>query len=496
MTSTTSLRSRFHEFSMLYRWAVRKNIGMLFLLTLLLFMALPMILLISAPGWLSNAEDAVSMTAAERAEEINSHFTSFVSNVVPMLGLPLLMVFAVALTIVLFGYMQKKRSVDFYHALPVGRVSLLLSGWCAGLTVLFVPLILNMIAVQIIAAAYGLSVVGSVLPPITTLFWMLLMMAAVYTFCVLMMVCSGSVFDTAVSVLGISVGYPLLILCCNTVAQMLLPGYAWELNQHLGLVTAFSPFAAAFVSVLADHGAGMLVWWILLTVLMLVGACFSYLRRKSEAAEDSFAYPAVKIVIRFLVTAVAGMGLGLILTGASHWGFYIGVLTGSVAAHVIVEAVYSRGFRHLKKSAVWYAGFAALFLIFYGVLATGFFGYDTRVPQAGDVRSVQVEMSGYNSGPGCNEIYDQTNRRIKKLIPEITQPGDIRTVVDTHRKTAALIRSGGYPYMLLFRSRGEQLNLVYHLKNGKTLTRTYQYFSTNMDYNAYQAMCKNLLAKP
>ncbi len=490
MTETASFRSRFREFAALYRWSIRKNVGLMFLLTLLLFMALPMLLLISAPGWLQDYKGEVDMTAAQIAARLNDRFTSFIS-MINILVFPVLMVFAVVLTVVLFGYFQKKRSVDFYHALPVGRVPLMLSGWCTGLTVLFVPYILNMLAVQIIASAYGFRAVGS-LTPIQLMFWGLLMTAAVFTFCMLMMACSGSVFDTAISVLGISVGYPLLVMCGTTAAQMLLPGFAVEIRNHLAVVTALSPFAAAFVAIFADHGTGMLVWWLVLTVLMLFGACLVYLRRKSEAAEDRFAFPAVKIVIRFLATAVAGLGLGLILMSNNGvtGNFFIGLLAGSVAAHVTVEAVYSRGFRQLKRSAVWYAGFAVLFLIYYGVLCTGFFGYDQRVPNSSDVQSVQVELNS-DYGPGCNQIYDENNRLLTTLKPVITKPEDIQTVTQAHKKVAALIRSSGYPY-LLSQFSGDHMNLVYTLKSGETMTRSFQCFSPNMDFDAFSASTKDV----
>jgi ABC-2 type transport system permease protein len=491
MTETISFRSRFREFAALYRWSIRKNVGLMFLLTLLLFMALPMLLLITAPGWLENYKDDVNMTAAQITEQINRQFTSFINNI-NALVFPVLMVFAVVLTVVLFGYFQKKRSVDFFHALPVGRVPLMLSGWCTGLTVLFIPYILNMLAVEIIASAYGFQVDGT-LNPVQLMFWVLLMTAAVFTFCMLMMACSGSVFDTAVSVLGISVGYPLLVICGSTAAQMLLPGFAVDIRNHLAVVTALSPFAAAFVAVFADQSAGMLAWWLVLTALMLFGACLVYRRRKSEAAEDRFAFPAVKIVIRFLATAVAGIGLGLILMSSNGGAgnFFIGLLAGSVAAHVTVEAVYSRGFRQLKRSAVWYAGFAMLFLLYYGVLCTGFFGYDQRVPNAADVKSVQVVMDNSYASPSCNQIYDENNRLLTTLKPIITKPENIQTVTQAHKKVAALFRSSGYPY-LLSQSSGDHINLVYTLKNGNTMTRSFQCFSPNMDFDAFSASTKDV----
>lgn len=483
MTSTTSFPSALSQWKQTYLWALKKNIGMAALLALLLFLANPLILLISLPSEMEAIAGNTNLTQAGKMESVSRSYTSMVSDALPMFAVAIVLLFCAVLCVWLFGYMQKKRSVDLYHALPVGRVPLLLGRWCAGLTVLFVPVILDFVSMQVIGAAYGVSVTDGAQPPLVSMLWVLLMGAAAFTFCMFMMICAGTTLDAVLSAVGINAGYPLLILCVYTIAGMLLPGFYGDAFQHLGVLTLFAPFAAAFVAVLQVQPVWFLIWWIVLTALLLTGSVLLYRRRRSESAEDNFAFPLPKFVVRFLVTAVGGLGFGLILSEASNTAFFIGVLFGSLATHVIIEVIYSRGFQQLKKSFAWYGVFAVMFIAFFGVLCTGLFGYDTRIPDASQVESVSVGANNYWSGAGSQLVYDESyNRRILALSPVIRQEENIKEVVGIQQELIREYRAQ-YPYCLKS-NQGNGLTLSYRMKDGSVLQRTYRSYSDKMNLEA------------
>ena len=124
---------------------------------------------------------------------------------------------------------------------------------------------------------------------------------------------------------------------------------------------------------------------------------YLYRKRKSETAENTFAFQIPKGLIRFLITAVGGFSLGYMLYWyySSTANFLIGMLLGSFAAHMVVEAIYSRGFTRMKRSLAGYAVFLGAFVIFYGVVATGAFGYVDRMPNLEDIESVTFEDYTY-----------------------------------------------------------------------------------------------------
>ncbi len=501
MTSTIFSRRRVLEFRETFQWSLKKQLPVMILLAVLLFLVVPMILMISVPQWIEQREAAIESAAAGASvpameEALSSSYTGWLTSYAPLAATVLTLIFAPILCVVQFGYMHKKRSVDFFHALPVGRDSLLLGRWAAGVTVLFVPLMLNFLIVSMVGGAYGISVTNASALPWKQMLWVMLMGAAVFTSCIFFAVCSGTMFDTAVSVVGVNAGYPLLLFCSLTAAKMILPGLDFGLRGKVGALTAFAPFAAAFAPFIGgERSAGFLVWWILLAAAMLAGSVLLYNRRKSETAEDNFAFQLPKIVIRFLVTGMAGIGFGLVLNSTGKNAFLIGVVAGSAISHVIIQAVYSRGFRGMAKSFRWYGVFAVCFAAFYGVLATGMFGYDTRVPDASEVQGVSVGTyfvaGNQGSSPGAGYyFYPAGSGEVShKLDPELTQKDNILAVMEAQKNIIALYRSEGFPYHLKD-TQGETFSVTYHLKNGGAVTRTYGYYDRRSDFvEKYHAAC-------
>ena len=481
MTSTTSSLSGLGQFRRTYAWSLKKNLGMTALLALLLFLANPLILLISMSGQVENLAAQDQMTQAQKLESLSRSYTSMVSNVFPALAVAVVLLFCAVLCVSLFGYMQKKRSVDLYHALPVGRVPMLTGRWCAGLTALSVPVVLDFISLAVIGSAYGVSVTAGARTPLVQMLWVLLMGAAAFTFCMFMMVCTGTTLDAVLSTLGVNGGYPLLILCTFNIAGMLLPGYSVEIGSNTAVLTAFAPFAAAFAAVLQKHTVWFPLWWIALTAALFAASVLLYQRPRSSTAEDNCSCPIPKILIRFILTAVGGLGFGLILseTQTQDSGFFIGVLAGSLATHLIVEVIYSRGFRHIKRSLAWYGVFAVAFVAFYGVLCTGLFGYDMRVPDASQVESVAVDADSYWTGNGSQMVMDENYRTLAKLAPSLKEEQNIRTAIAAQRQIVEAYRED-FPYRLKpYQYSG--LTLSYRMKDGSAVKRTYRSYSKDMD---------------
>lgn len=461
MTWIKSLPERCSEFRKTWAWVMRQNVGMTVLLAALLFLALPLLLILQISADRQNA----SANAANQAQTLAQRAPALLGTLTALLGVTLLLLFSVILCVRLFGYVQDRRSVDLFHALPVGRVPMLLARWCAGMAALAVPVLVNFAALWLILRTAGLpEKVGSA-GLAEAMLWLLLMTAGAFTFSVAAMVCSGSVMDMILALVGVNIGFPLTVVLCLDLIQSVLPGTGFDLI-NLAPETALAPFPAAYLPITQGPGAlpgWFLPWWVCLTAAMLAGACFLYRGRKSEAAGDTAFYPVGKGIVRFLVTACAGLAFGSLMQTTQQSGFLVGVFAGSAAAHVVMEALYARGFSTLKKSLPWYAAFAACFLVFYGVLATGCFGYDTRVPQASDVSSVAV-------GESFNDV--SLGGRPASLKPVLKEPDSIAAVLKAHGSLSSWYRNNAYPYSVQTRW-GESFQIEYRLKNGGTLRRAY-----------------------
>ncbi len=490
MTLTTSSNNYIKEWKKTYLWSLKKNRGMMALLALLLFMAMPMILMI----WMSS-HDVSSNNYSNQT--LNEYFIRYLSAVIPFLVTPLILIFVVVIAVSLFSYMHQKRSVDLFHALPIGRVPMLLGRYFAGLTTLFLPILLNFSIVLIVGAVHQVSIEKYLSTVISYMLWLILMSTAALTFCVFMAVCTGTTLDMVLSILGVNAAYPLLIFLGSTFASLLLPGLSIIPAVNSTVLSALSPFMAAFMPYsgngsylsvndgLATNGPSgvFLAWWIVFTLILLAGSILLYKKRKSECAESNFAFPLPKIVIRFMITAVVGLGLGLVLHMSTNnpANFFIGVVSGSLAAHIVVEAIYSRGFKQLKKSFVYYGIFAVAFIAAYAVLAVGCFGFDTRMPNAEDVASIDVSSPSI-SYQGDNSIYNENHLKITEVIPTLKEKSNIEKVVSLHQKFVTDMRNKAYPYCVE-KNSGPNFTITYNLKNGKTIKRTYSVYYT--DTNSY-----------
>ncbi|MDC0700718.1 ABC transporter permease, partial [Blautia wexlerae] len=311
MTSKISLNKFLPELGNTYLWATKKNLGMMALLATLQFLAFPLIVWFS----LANTEMISWIPAGEQYANVFSRVSYYSTT---FLVTPLCLLFVLLTAVSLFQYMHNKRSVDLFHALPVGRSAMLLGRFLAGLTTLFAPMLLNFSVVAVIGLAYGIENSGKHIGYLySVLLWLFLMLTAALLFCVLMAVCSGTTLDMVLSVIGVNIAYPLLILAVLFVMSCLLPGFNTDQVPPL-LATLISPFTAIFAAVMSvdqafDAGKiTFLIWWIVFSVFLALLCVYLYRRRKSESAENTFAFAIPKQIIRFLLTAVGGLGLGLI----------------------------------------------------------------------------------------------------------------------------------------------------------------------------------------
>ncbi|MEE0729536.1 MAG: hypothetical protein UCJ19_03195, partial [Oscillospiraceae bacterium] len=183
-------------------------------------------------------------------------------------------------------------------------------------------------------------------------------------------------------------------------------------------------------------------------------------------------------MIRFLITAVGGFSLGYMLYWyySSTANFLIGMLLGSFAAHMVVEAIYSRGFTRMKRSLAGYAVFLGAFVIFYGVVATGAFGYVDRMPNLEDIESVTFEDYTYYQEFGSDHftIQGEQYESLAEQNPKLCQKENLEKVLTFHQAVIDFQKEMGFPFSMNRETGGIQYQFVYHLKNGDTFRREYR----------------------
>lgn len=394
----------------------------------------------------------------------------------------------------IFGYMHSRRSVDLYHAIPVRRIPLLMGGYVSGLVSLILPLAVSTALTHVVCAAYHLPY-----PLTPALFWqgfglMALMLTACFTFTTFFMVTSGTLVDAYVSLVSTALGWPLLCWMADTAMSLFLPGYVSSMTN--GFITLLCPYAAAILafrnvefydsSVLPFSGVSLvfILWWVVFTLFLLGATIVYYVRRKSEYAENNFSFPLIRNLTRFLISASSGLAIAYILSQTFEGNviYLVGVVLGSLVAHVVLQVVWARGFRKFWKAIPTYALTLAVLGGFLFLLYEGGLGYVQRVPDPADVTMVEFSAP-YNTRDGSMESYlaqysgtyllNQQDDYVGSISPYFTDTEDIAAICNLHQQIVSKYAGPCLPY------RGEEsgiydsFSVTYTLKNGGTLTRYY-----------------------
>lgn len=389
----------------------------------------------------------------------------------------------------LFGYMHNRGAVDLFHALPLGRVPMLLGRFFAALTHLLVPMaaglflsaLLTVLANGIDADAWVIFRTYGVLLAI-----LFLMQFAFLAFSVFLCVCCGNTANTVLSILAINVGWCLLVLFGTLYLEQSLPGLPDYLGSMIGsflfgspVFGLFSPAAAGFASLViaartgAAYSPELFVWWAVFGVALFFLSLWLYQRRRSEAAGESFAFAVPRVVIRTFIALAAAILFGT--AGAAVFGGGLSIVLmgiGLVLGHVLSEAVFQRGFSTEKK-ALPALGITAVGLAVAMVLvSTGGLGYVTRVPAAADVASIAFDTRYYSYIGDYSYVVEGEDPGQVHYTNDVlfTDPDDIAAVRDAQERAAKLIPG---PYLPSNTYRQKNVNLTYTLKDGSTFRRSY-----------------------
>lgn len=367
---------------------------------------------------------------------------------------------------ILFKYMDNKRSVDLYHSIPVSRTSLFFSHYCSGLLLILIPTLfafLCTILVRFLFNASGIDL-GWLFKSVFTL---LLMQTASYTFSVFVAVNTGTVFDMILSLLVLNGIWPALYFTYQLFGICFLHGFAFRPTMEAALL--FSPIPRLVAS-FAPSLFGCL-WWGGLTILMLAGALTLYRRRKSECAGLPFAYSLLGAVIRYGLSFLAGALFGLFLWAITSQLFFlfVGFFIGMALCFIIVVAITNRGFKHFLSLLKGIPVLIGVFVIVFVVFLTGGLGYETRVPQAASVESVEFELNGAVSSYDSSAAY--RSEECRELIVQIHQ--EIVEEYQKHKSVPTLYGIYGYDPDSGVSYYSHPISFTYHLSSGQTLTRRY-----------------------
>ena len=392
-------------------------------------------------------------------------------------------VFGLLAAMGVFSYLYSARSAGLFHALPLRREGLFLTSWLAGLGFLLLPNLAVFLLSLLLEAAGGAVAFSSLFTWLVTSSLLGLFFYSFAVFCAMFTGHTLALPAFYVILNGLAGG---LVFLFNAVAGQFLFGFdglPWLEEAALWLSPALRLAVACRVvypSVPAGDGVAALneaaayfaglgpVALYALVGLVLAGLALAvYRRRQVETAGDVVSVAWVRPVFKYGVAFCAAAALGVFfytlfadLLPRGTWGLLAVMLLWGAVGYFVAEMLLRKKFRVFRDS--WRGCAALLACLCLGMCLMEFdaLGYESRVPDPAQVASVQI-VGLYNAPGDDGNFWNGVTAEDQEEIALVTQ---LHQAVVDHRNTP-----------LGEDDKRVNLDLVYTMKNGTVMTRSYDY---------------------
>lgn len=457
MTSTTFFKNGLKPFSTVFLWTLKNNIAVITVyLSLIAFYSIIDTLI----GFASKTKESGAVSMVSGTFE-------------------LALIIGLVICIRSFSYLHSKRQTDMAGSLPLSRRTLYFSRLFSSFIISAVPMILvNLFVACFIISdinfgAEGVEVSGISFNLFEYAFNTTVILFACICLFGLFSICCGKTADKIISFFAINLTTPISVTILMLLPSLLLMGY--HVNLNADLILFLSPLFAIF------HFN--VIYWIVFCIVILAGSFFLIKYRKAECAQSHFAYnfpmTAIKILISFSAGIVTALLL-LVINAVSDFGndyvsFWIGMIIGSLVAYTIIQLIFARGFKGFLTGLIPYGAMILCFAVYFTSLSFGFFGYESYIPKAEDVKSVSFNSDKEYYVDGVNILKHKSTD--KNLIDKTIKAHKVQIMNKNEYNKEHMLKRINFS---LFNNEWDNIdgpdnfNVTYTLKNGSKVTRNYR----------------------
>ncbi|MDO5145550.1 MAG: DUF6449 domain-containing protein [Eubacteriales bacterium] len=293
-----------------------------------------------------------------------------------------------------FAYLHSRTKVDFYHSMAVKRQQYFDVIAASSLLIFAAAQILITAVSLIIINVMGFGTAAMTRSFLFSILYYCLIFAMSFLTAALAMIMTGTM---VVGVLGTIVFliYPIVIRWMpSMLGSMFFRTYA----DAPSMLNKLDYFSVLTVAVKGSMAGKYMVSLLIGTVLLSVLCRWLFVKRPSEAAGQSMAFPKVNGVIRVLLVVPAAMYAGgyffNITIEASLMWMLFGVVAGTIEFHGVVEAIFQADIRALWSKKKQMAATMVAVLGIVGCFYFDIFGYESYVPKTEDLAYVKVVNDG------------------------------------------------------------------------------------------------------
>lgn len=279
--------------------------------------------------------------------------------------LPAVMVAAPIMTLILFSFLNRRRSSDFFHALPYTRLCTIISFFASLLTWLFGIVIVSAL---LSAGSHAILGNGSLVPPI----FKMLPGILILTF----QICAGvtlgmSITGTLFSNLAVSALILYFPSFCAGVFNLTLTGnmsiivpsrFPFTLVQRFNVLTSFSPLGLIQWGIAGSDVPNPLtdprawIYTLVLSAVFLALACAAFCLRKSEMAGRSAQNRTLNAIFRIAATMLVCVPICAIIfsdmiNGSSiPFAVYVFLYTIALTVWIVWELITTKRWSRVAKT--------------------------------------------------------------------------------------------------------------------------------------------------
>ncbi|MDO4581566.1 MAG: DUF6449 domain-containing protein [Bacillota bacterium] len=306
--------------------------------------------------------------------------------------------------LVFTNYLQHRRQVDFYHALPQRRGRLLAVNFGAAFLSGLLPLLLNTLLALLIVLLSGFGSYldwGAMLGALAVhMLYFTAMLAVVF---VAAMLCGNSACAGLLSIVFFGFALGLLGLWSG-IGELFYPTWNSQLIDWNALVSHSSP-VARYISIAIEDGRYALTALDVLATLLFIAVMYAlawllYVKRPAEAAGSALAFRVSKQWLKWPIVLLASGGLALLLSVVSGneggaW-YFIGLFLGAAISAQVMEIIDAYDFRAIKRGLLPLLIFIALFGGASLLMKADVTHYNDYVPEAAEVAAVEIVFDNVN----------------------------------------------------------------------------------------------------
>lgn len=413
---------------------------------------------------------------------------AFITGRVFLTLLLTLSVFIVPLN--LFSYLNSKRNLDVYHALPIKRRDLFLSTFLSAIVVILIPYTLiygigtiyNVLVVAdvdsfLLFKQYFYSVALSIAILLPILFAMMNTGTAI----------DGFIYSGLIHLLP-AITYGTYILFGET----MLLGFSPNADQMFLLFSTpiYTLFDLNFNIMRSYPSVWLIVgYWLLFSFVATWLVLYLYKIRKSEKAENPFTnkwfYPIfttalIMVVQIFFYSVFSNFNNNVIIDART----LIFPVVFTFVAYMILDVIANRGFKHFLKGILNFVIISAVTLsLFYGLVITEGFGYVTNVPSASKVEEVRVEINDPTGMYGPSDYYSYNIFKSNDNSVAFNDESHISIITQIHQNILDEYEKNDYNPDSVYNTPTDKytgrmdigsITFEYEMNNGSTITRDYQ----------------------